>query len=216
MDSYKLTLSSLSLSLSYILSNIQTSSGAFNNYTKPRVTLFLLLLSLLKLSSLSLHLLPYLITFYIVWVSQKQSLRQGLKGMTPETMMGSRRVWRSAEGSWRGFYPTSHLWAATTQYSQGALRNSIELSQLKGKGLGYLVTNFWLSLRFVSRGINSVILACSLHRLKVLISQINKWMNERASEQKTQAEQPLEYRSDYQRDMGKTSIPITPSFHFST
>lgn len=92
MDSYKLTLSSLSLSLSYILSNIQTSSGAFNNYTKPRVTLFLLLLSLLKLSSLSLHLLPYLITFYIVWVSQKQSLRQGLKGMTPETMMGSRRV----------------------------------------------------------------------------------------------------------------------------
>ena len=53
MDSYN-------LSLSYILSNIQTSSGVFHNYNKPPVTLYLLLLPPLNYPHLVFYLLIYI------------------------------------------------------------------------------------------------------------------------------------------------------------
>lgn len=70
------SISSLS-SLSYILSNSsQSSSGLFHSYNKLSLTLFLLLLYSLKLSSLCLYLWIHILTFHMVWVSQKWSLKQ--------------------------------------------------------------------------------------------------------------------------------------------
>ena len=160
---------------------------------------------------------------------QPQPLKWGFKNMIPETSVEGveeydRKGQKVNETSYH-YYQTTIKLVTTVAISvqRNSVEYSLELLQLKDKGLGYLVIK---SLSVMLEGcfgdISSIILACSVLSLRAFCS-INTHTHTHTHTYPhihtyiPQAKQPWEYRSDCQRNTDKThGTSVSPSVHFST